>query len=227
VDGGDPNGSRERRVRSSGRLSRSPANRGATVARCQGVAPGLRGWPPWPHERHQPLFRRHSADPKPLPNGRRKRGTLKLYRGELHSPADLAITRYVLNQQGDKPRMFRLVTAGVAALLLGLLVGVAVVALKGRPPPEPAATVEATVTRPSGAPNSASTATSTERVSEPLSVAAPHAPVVASPPAQSTATSRPAIGPSAAPAPRPSSAHAPRKSVAADDDDDEDDDDDC
>jgi len=79
--------------------------------------------------------------------------------------------------------MVRLLAAGVAALSLGMMIGAAFLALKGRPPPAPAATVPRAIAGPSEPPSPPST--STETVPEPRTAAAmPRAPAPAPAPAQ-------------------------------------------
>ena len=129
--------------------------------------------------------------------------------------------------------MFRLVAAAVAATSLGVMVGMAVIAIKGEPPYEPppqrAATVSLSVARPSDPPNSSS-ATSTEAMPEPRTVvAAPRVPVPAVPAAPPIAVPKPApalpvLSPSASPVP---TAPPTRLRQQSEDDDDDDDEDDC
>src|SRR5262245_10088965 len=129
--------------------------------------------------------------------------------------------------------MFRLVTAGVAATSLGVMVGMAVIAIQGVAPreslAEPVATVSFSVARPP--PNSAS-GTSTAAAPEPRTIAAsPQVPTPAPAPAPPTAVANPApplaaLSPRASPAPTASPAH-PRHQSDDGDGDDDDDDDDC
>ena len=126
--------------------------------------------------------------------------------------------------------MFRLVAAGVAATSLGVMVGIAVIAINGEPLSEPAVSASLSFARPSDPPNSSS-ASSTEAAPEPRTiVASPHVPAPAVPPAEPAAVPKPAppapaVTPSALPAPRTPAAHLRQQS--GDDDDDDDGEDDC
>src|SRR5215467_7585940 len=139
--------------------------------------------------------------------------------------------------------MFRLVAAGVAATSVGVMIGMAVIAIIGEPPyqplPAPPVTVSLSVAKPSGPPNSSSTARTEAMPERRTIVAAPRVPLPPAPPAQPTAP-KPApplsvLGPSASPGPSAASSQRaspapmapPARLPQQSEDDDDDDEDDC
>ena len=130
--------------------------------------------------------------------------------------------------------MFRLVAAAVAATSLGVMVGMAVLAVKGEPPPESppqrAVTVSLSLAKPSDPPNSSS-ATSTEAAPERTIVAVPRMPGPAAPAVPATAVPKPVtpvpvLSRSASPPPTVPPARLHQQSEEDDDEDDNDNDDD-
>jgi len=125
--------------------------------------------------------------------------------------------------------MFRLVAAGVAALSLGLMVGVAYLGVTGGPPPEPPEMASVAIARPSDPPIAnpkPAPATSTQTAAEPHPVVAtPSAPVPASAPPVPAAASKPALPAPASPTRAAPARTAPpalvRKKRHVDEDDDD------